>query len=104
MNQDTSEKTLLADDKTVAPRHAAPEHVCPVCGTANPLEELQKRDYRCSTCRLELAHLDYAPNGTIRGIFGWLRSVGEIVLDRYQIESVLGKGGFGAAYLAKDMQ
>lgn len=105
MNQDASDNTRLMDDKTVAtPQRPTEVHTCPVCGTDNPLEELQKRDYRCMQCRLELAHVDYAPNGTIRGIFGWLRSVGDIVLDRYQIESVLGKGGFGAAYLAKDVQ
>jgi len=105
MNMDTSDKTLLADDKTVvAPRTAPQTHVCPVCGTANTQEQLLERDYRCSNCRLELAHLDYAANGTIRGIFGWLCGVGDVVLDRYQIKSVLGKGGFGAAYLADDLQ
>lgn len=105
MNMDTSDKTILADDKTViTPRTAHQTHVCPVCGTANTQEQLQERDYRCSNCRLELAHLDYAANGTIRGIFGWLCAVGDVVLDRYQIKSVLGKGGFGAAYLADDLQ
>lgn len=93
------------DDKTViAPRTAPPTHVCPACGTENELEQLQKRGYRCGQCRLELAHVDYAPNGTVRGIFGWLRAAGEVVLDRYQIKAVLGKGGFGAAYLADDLQ
>lgn len=105
MNMDTTDKTILADDKTVVvPRKPAQTHVCPVCGTANTLEQLQERDYRCGNCRLELAHLDYAANGTIRGIFGWLCAVGDVVLDRYQIKSVLGKGGFGAAYLADDLQ
>ncbi|MGZ5000668.1 MAG: serine/threonine protein kinase, partial [Methylomonas sp.] len=65
--------------------------------------QLQGRDYRCSSCRLEMAHLDYAPNGSIRGVFGWLRGVGDVVIDRYQIKSVLGKGGFGAAYLVDDL-
>lgn len=105
MNMDASDKTILADDKTVvAPHKPVQTRICPVCSTANSLEQLQQRDYRCAKCRLELAHLDYAPNGTIRGIFGWLCSVGDIVLDRYQIISVLGKGGFGAAYLADDLQ
>ncbi|MDD1621985.1 MAG: protein kinase [Methylococcaceae bacterium] len=105
MNMDTSDKTILGDDRTVAvPRKPVQTHVCPVCGTANSQEQLQERDYRCGNCRLELAHLDYAPNGTIRGIYGWLCGVGDVVLDRYQIKSVLGKGGFGAAYLADDLQ
>ncbi|WP_292573634.1 protein kinase [Methylomonas sp.] len=102
---DSSDNMTSDDDKTmVAPRAEAQAHVCPACGTDNVLEQLQKRGYRCSQCRLELAHVDFAPNGTIRGIFGWLRATGEVVLDRYQIKSVLGKGGFGAAYLADDLQ
>lgn len=79
-------------------------HICPVCGTANELDELVKREYRCSHCKLELAYLDVAANGVIRGIFGWLRNVGDIIGDRYQVKSVLGKGGFGATYLVDDLR
>lgn len=106
MNMDPSDHMTFDDDKTVIATRAQPPqtHVCPACGTDNTLEQLKKRSYRCEQCRLELAHVDYAPNGTVRGIFGWLRSTGEVVLDRYQIKSVLGKGGFGAAYLADDLQ
>lgn len=105
MNMDPSDKTVLAGDKTViAPHFQAKPRVCPICSTTNSLEQLKDCEYRCSKCRHELAHLDYAPNGSIRGVFGWLCSVGDVVLDRYQIKSVLGKGGFGAAYLADDMQ
>lgn len=105
MTMDTSDKTILMDDKTVvAPHNSSQTRACPSCGTANSIAELSERDYRCINCRLELAHLDYAPNGTIRGVFGWLCAVGDVVLDRYQIKSVLGKGGFGAAYLVDDLQ
>lgn len=105
MTMDSSDNMTSDEDKTVvSPRTAPRTHVCPACGTENALEQLQKRGYRCEQCRLELAHVDYAPNGTVRGIFGWLRATGEVVLDRYQIKSVLGKGGFGAAYLADDLQ
>lgn len=105
MTMDISDKTILMDDKTVvAPRNSSQTRACPACGTANTMAELSERDYRCINCRLELAHLDYAPNGTIRGVFGWLCAVGDVVLDRYQIKSVLGKGGFGAAYLVDDLQ
>ncbi len=105
MNTKTPDESSLSEDKTVvAPRKPQEVHTCPVCGTDNELGQLQKRDYRCSQCNLELAHLDYAPNGAIRGVFGWLLAVGDVVLDRYRIKSVLGKGGFGAAYLVDDLQ
>ena len=105
MPTETPGESALAEDKTVvAPRQPQETHTCPVCGTVNDLALLQKREYRCGQCNLELAHLDYAANGSIRGVFGWLLGVGDVVLDRYQIKSVLGKGGFGAAYLVDDLQ
>ena len=55
-------------------------HVCPVCGTDNTLEVLSKCEYRCNQCNLELAHLDVAANGVIRGVFGWLHAVRAIPL------------------------
>jgi serine/threonine protein kinase len=79
-------------------------HVCPTCGTANQPDALLKREYRCSQCNLELAHIDVAANGVIRGIFGWLHGIGETIENRYQVKSVLGKGGFGATYLVEDLR
>jgi serine/threonine-protein kinase len=98
---DNQEQTVLASAST--PRQQE-YRACPFCGTANDVEILQKRSYRCLECQRELAHIDYAPNGDIRSIFGWLLNQGEVILERYQIQQVLGKGGFGAAYLAEDLQ
>jgi serine/threonine-protein kinase len=78
--------------------------LCPTCSTANALDTLSKREYRCTQCNSELAHLDVAANGVIRGIFGWLHTKGDIIEDRYRIKSILGKGGFGATYLVEDMR
>jgi serine/threonine protein kinase len=78
--------------------------ICGKCREATDEDLLSKSEYRCPNCGFEMAHLDIAPNGMIRGIFGFLRSQGEVIQERYQIESVLGKGGFGATYLIRDMK
>ncbi len=105
MNTETSGTIPEMDDKTViVSRKEIENHVCPMCGMPNSLEQLQRRDYRCGKCSLEMAHLDVGPNETIRGIFGWLLPVGEVFHDRYQIKQVLGKGGFGATYLVDDLR
>ena len=98
MNSDLDDKTILAASISME------THTCPVCGKVDTLERLRQHEYRCGQCNLELAHLDYAPNGAVRGVFGWLLGVGDVVLDRYKIKSVLGKGGFAAAYLVEDLQ
>jgi serine/threonine-protein kinase len=82
----------------------AEEKVCPKCRTPNEIPALVKREYRCAGCGLELAHLDMAANGAIRGVFGWLLDLGTVVQDRYRIAAVLGKGGFGVTYLVDDLR
>ena len=80
------------------------QKVCPRCQTANEIQALAGREYRCGGCGLELAHLDMAANGVVRGVFGWLLDPGSVVSERYRITGVLGKGGFGVTYLVDDLR
>ena len=78
--------------------------ICPHC-TLDALErEVVDLGYRCPRCGQELAHLDTTPAGMIRGVLGWLHRPGELILDRYGVVKVLGKGGFAAAYLVEDLR
>ncbi|WP_448383652.1 serine/threonine protein kinase [Desulfosoma sp.] len=77
---------------------------CSRCRNQTTSGELSSNEYCCPHCGLELAYLDLAPNGTVRGIFGYMREEGEIIGDRYKIEKFLGKGGFGATYLVSDLK
>jgi serine/threonine-protein kinase len=78
--------------------------LCPKCGAAGAESDIARNAYRCRQCGYELAHVDWAPNGAVRGVFGWLKSVGDLIGERYKIQTVLGKGGFGATYLVEDQR
>lgn len=77
--------------------------ICLKCGERQRVKKLIEHHYRCLYCNLETAHLDRAENGSIRGIFSWLRQQGEVVNDRYRVSSLLGRGGFAATYLVEDV-
>jgi serine/threonine protein kinase len=81
---------------------AGTARLCPKCEQPNSPVQLTQTEYRCVHCSFELAHIDFAPTGNMRGIFGWLHSVNDIIHDRYQVKTVLGKGGFAATYLVDD--
>ena len=69
--------------ETKIPELEPPEfRICAVCGTSNEISQLAKSEYHCADCYLQLAYLDIAANGTIRGVFGWVRASGEIIEGR----------------------
>jgi serine/threonine-protein kinase len=76
---------------------------CARCGVEASKSALASSGYACPRCALDLAHLDTAPNGTIRGVIGWLRPPGTVLKDRYRVVELLGRGGFAVTYLAEDL-
>lgn len=77
---------------------------CVKCGSETPSSRLADHEYRCPKCDLETAHIERAPNGSVRGIYSWLREAGDIIHDRYRVRSLLGRGGFAATYLVDDLR
>jgi serine/threonine-protein kinase len=48
--------------------------------------------------------VDLAPTGVVREIFGWLLTPGEVLIDRYRVKNLLGRGGFAATYGVEDIR
>ena len=63
-----------------APTSAAEDLLtCAGCGVHTTKAEVTDAGYHGPRCELELAHLDTAPNGTVRGVIGWLRAPGDVL-------------------------
>src|ERR1041385_4018398 len=82
----------------------AESYTCPRCSLESQRSLLVQRNYQCGGCGLEVAHLELARNGSVRAVLGWLRMAGETLQDRYQVPTLLGKGGFAAPYLVEDLR
>jgi len=76
---------------------------CAGCGAESTKSIVADTGYTCPRCEIGLAHLDTAPNGTLRGVIGWLRAPGDVLKDRYRIAKLLGRGGFAVTYLVEDL-
>jgi eukaryotic-like serine/threonine-protein kinase len=93
-----------SDMGNIAPAPGGQARNCPHCQKPAGEDHLSRTQYRCPTCGLEVAYTDTALNGTVREVFGYLKPAGEIIHDRYRVEKVLGKGGYGATYLVEDLR
>ena len=79
-------------------------YTCPGCGFTATADALAGAQYRCGQCGLEVAHVETTALGLPRRVIQWLRHPGDLLLDRYRIVRVLGKGGFAATYLVEDLR
>lgn len=75
--------------------------ICPKCGHRSEISKIESNTYRCLQCDQELAHIDFTATGNIRGIFGWIKKNGDLIGGRYEVKTVLGKGGAGPHILSK---
>ena len=88
---------------SMPPAEAPDSITCAGCGSETSKSLVATGNYSCPRCSLELAHLDTAPNGAVRGVIGWLRVPGDVVNERYRVSKLLGRGGFAVTYLVEDM-
>ncbi|MBN1351017.1 protein kinase, partial [candidate division KSB1 bacterium] len=84
-------------------------YICPKCGASATRKQIERNNYACpnSKCTLNerlVVHADLNTQGALTKLYGWILEKGTLLKKRYVIEGLLGKGGFGATYLAKDKE
>ena len=86
---------------------SAKSFTCPKCGKSASIKDIQANEYGCLNPRCPLrerllVHGEIGVNGRVTKHYGWVLESGTMLNQRYLIEKLLGKGGFGATYLARD--
>lgn len=80
---------------------------CPQCGTKASQAKIIANHYSCinSRCSLNvrlLVHGEVTTTGNLSKVYGWVLQPGAELRKKYEIVKMIGKGGYGATYLAKD--
>ena len=80
---------------------------CPQCGTRSTKKRIVANNYAClnQKCALNvrlLVHGEITNAGKVSKLYGWVLEPGSLLKKKYKIIKMIGKGGFGATYLAYD--
>lgn len=80
---------------------------CPQCGTRSSKKRIVANSYAClnQKCALNvrlLVHGEITNAGKVSKLYGWVLEPGSLLKKKYKIIKMIGKGGFGATYLAYD--
>ncbi|MBN1350643.1 serine/threonine protein kinase [candidate division KSB1 bacterium] len=80
---------------------------CPLCHQTNSFRAIEGNHYACLTkdCLLSerlMIHAEFNGSGTVKKIYSWVMEPGDVLHGTYEIMGLLGKGGYGATYQAKD--
>ena len=81
---------------------------CPQCGTRATKKRIVANNYACSNpkCALNvrlMVHGEITNAGKVSKLYGWVLEPGTVLKKKYEIRRMIGKGGFGATYLARDI-
>ncbi len=80
---------------------------CPQCGTRSTKKRILTNNYACPNpkCALNvrlLVHGEVTTTGKVSKLYGWVLEPKTVLKKKYEIVKMIGKGGFGATYLARD--